>query len=314
MIPSFVVRDFDDLVTWMFVTIDDLWQQIAPLYQRPGPPPSSCSDSELITIAIVSSLRGWEKETHLATDWAPFRHLFPRLPERSRYNRRRRNLWLAMNHIRQIVLTLLDISQDGQCIVDSMPIPVVGFHLARARSRDWDANDAGFGRCEAKNQVFFGYRLHLIVTLGGLIVDFVLTNPKADERVVADTMLRARGGGVYYGDKGYVDAKWATQLKEQAGVVMVAVRRKNQTEQLPAELQRQIARVRQIIETVNSQLVEQMHIQRHYAHTFWGLCARLYCKLTAHTLCILLNRHLGEPNWLRIAHLVYPQALVSTTN
>lgn len=314
MIASFSIRDFDDLVTWMYVTIDDLWQQIAPLYRRPGPAPSSCSDSELLTVAVVNSLRGWEKETHLATDWAPFTHLFPRLPERSRYNRRRRNLWRAFNQIRLIVVSLLDVSFDGQCVVDSMPIPVVGFHLARSRSRDWDVNDADFGHCESKKQVFFGYRLHLVVTLGGLILDVALTNPKADEREVADTMLRARGGGVYYGDKGYVDDEWAKELREQAGVEMIAMRRKNQIVQLPEELQRQMARVRQIIETVNSQLVEQMHIQRHYAHTFLGLCARLYSKLTAHTLCILLNRQLGEEHWLRIAQLVYPQPAPAFSN
>jgi len=313
MIPSFAIRDFDDLVTWMYVTIDDLWQQLAPLYRRPGPPPTSCSDSELITIAIVSALRGWDKETQLATNWAPFRHLFPQLPERSRFNRRRRHLAAAINQIRQLVLRLLDVSQDGHCIVDSMPIPVVSFHLASARNRDWDAHDAGFGHCTSKRQVFFGYRLHLVVTMGGLILDCVLSHPTADERQVADTMLRARGGGVYFGDKGYVDAAWATALREQAGVIMVAVRRKNQHAQLPAELQRQIARVRQIIETVNSQLVEQLHIQRHYAHTFWGLCARVSTKLAAHTLCILLNRQLGEPNWLRIAQLVYPQPERSAT-
>ena len=314
MIASFSIRDFDDLVTWMYVTIDDLWQQIAPLYRRPGPAPSSCSDSELLTVAVVNSLRGWDKETHLATDWAPLTHLFPRLPERSRYNHRRRNLWRAFNQIRLIVVSLLDVSFDGQCVVDSMPIPVVGFHLARSRSRDWDVNDADFGHCESKKQVFFGYRLHLVVTLGGLILDVALTNPKADEREVADTMLRARGGGVYYGDKGYVDDEWAKELREQAGVEMIAMRRKNQIVQLPEELQRQMARVRQIIETVNSQLVEQMHIQRHYAHTFLGLCARLYSKLTAHTLCILLNRQLGEEHWLRIAQLVCPQPAPAFSN
>ena len=53
--------------------------------------------------------------------------------------------------------------------------------------------------------------------------------------------------------------------------------------------------VRQIVETVNDQLTEQFHIETNHAHTFWGLCTRLYAKLTAHTLCIYINRQLGKP-------------------
>jgi hypothetical protein len=32
----------------------------------------------------------------------------------------------------------------------------------------------------------------------------------------------------------------------------------------------------------------------------------LYTKLTAHTLCIALNRLLGNPDWLRIKRLAFP--------
>lgn len=53
-----MIADFEDFVTWMFVMVDDIWQQIKHLYQRPGPEPTSCSDSELITVAIVSACRG----------------------------------------------------------------------------------------------------------------------------------------------------------------------------------------------------------------------------------------------------------------
>lgn len=32
-------RDFDDLCTWMYVLIGDLFASIGPLLVRPGPPP-----------------------------------------------------------------------------------------------------------------------------------------------------------------------------------------------------------------------------------------------------------------------------------
>ncbi len=59
-------------------------------------------------------------------------------------------------------------------------------------------------------------------------------------------------------------------------------------------------------ERVNDQLTEQFHLGRHHAHTFWGLCARLYTKLAAHTLCIYLNQLLGAPDCLQIKPLAFP--------
>ena len=48
------------------------------------------------------------------------------------------------------------------------------------------------------------------------------------------------------------------------------------------------------------------HIEKNYAHTFWGLCTRLISKLTAHTLCIYINRFLGKPEFLQIKALAFP--------
>lgn len=301
-----MIADFEDFVTWMFVVVDDCWKQIASLYHRPGPEPSSCSDSELITVAIVSECRSWCRETQLVHEWKAYQPLFPRLPERSRFNRRRRNLMYAINQIRHIVLTMLDVAQDAYGAIDSMPLPVMAFHLAPQRTKDWDAHGATFGYCASKDETFFGYRLHLVVTLGGVIVDFELTSANADEREAAEDLLRQQHGRCCIADKGYVSATLAQTLAQEAGVRLVALRRVNQREQLPDELRRLICRFRQIIETVNGQLAEQFLIQRNDARSFWGLCARLYTKLAAHTLCIYLNRLLGNPHWLQIKALAFP--------
>jgi hypothetical protein len=76
--------------------------------------------------------------------------------------------------------------------------------------------------------------------------------------------------------------------------------------QLPAGERRQLNGRRQIIETVNGQLVEQFQIETNHAHTFWGLCTRLWTKLTAHTLCIYINRLLGNDNFLQMKALAFP--------
>ncbi len=208
-----MIADFEDFVTWMYVTIDDAWKQIASLYDRPGADPTTCRDSELITIAIVSECRGWDRETHLIAEWQPYQSLFPRLPERSRYNRRRRNLMHAINQIRSMIVHGLDIAQDAYGLIDGLPLPVMEFHLAPQRSRDWDAHDATFGYCASKKKTYFGYRLNLVTTSGGLILDFELTSANADERQAAEDMLPLYPGRTFLADKGYVSEDLAARLR-----------------------------------------------------------------------------------------------------
>ena len=300
-----MIADFDDFVTWMYVLIDDLWQPIESLFPRPGPK-SGCSDSELMTMAIVGECRGWAMETHLIHEWQAYRHLFPHIPERSRFNRRRRNLMLAINLLRQTVLRVLDVAQDGQCIIDSLPVPVVQFHLVPTASREWAAHGAAFGKVPTKKQTIYGYKLHLLLTLGGLILDFALAPANEPDGAVGFALLEEHSDLTVIGDKAYIHAERVEDLRQRRGITVLTLPRRNQKRQVAPSLRRLLNQTRQIIETVNDQLTEQFHLQTHHAHSFWGLCARLYTKLAAHTLCLYLNRLLGEPHFLRIKKLAFP--------
>ena len=108
------------------------------------------------------------------------------------------------------------------------------------------------------------------------------------------------------GDKGYISAEKAAELWRGDRVHLPTLPRRDQKRQLSREVQRIINAARQIIETVNEQLTQQFNIETTQAHTLWGLCARLYTKLTAHTLCIYLNRLFGKPDFLRIKSLAFP--------
>lgn len=300
-----MITEFEDFCLRVFVIVDDIWEEIAPLFKRPGPAPE-CSDSELIAIALISECRGWDVETELLDHWMPYLDLFPNFPERSRFNRRRRNLMLGINLIRKILLQHIDLSRDGHCVIDSMPVPAVAFHLVPSSSGDWAAEGAKFGKVPSKKQTIFGYKLHLLITLNGLILDFELAPANAPDLKVGEELLSQHTDITVLGDKGYVSADVAAKLLRRNGVRLLALRRKNQKKQLPKFLVRAINKVRQVIETVNNQLSEQLNVERNRAHSFWGLCARLYTKLTAHTICIYINRMLGHPNPLQIKALAFP--------
>ena len=123
-----MITDFDDFCLWAYTMVDDLWLQIATLFKRPGPAPL-CSDSELLTMAIVGECRGWDLETEMLSYWQEHRDLFPQIPSQSRFNRRRRQLWLANNLLRQLILRCLELAEDRDCVLDSLPVPVVQFYL-----------------------------------------------------------------------------------------------------------------------------------------------------------------------------------------
>ena len=157
-----------------------------------------------------------------------------------------------------------------------------------------------------KKQTIFGYKLHLLVTLNGVIRDFVLAPANASDVSVGAELLREQCDLLAIGDTGYSSASLAAALQTERALTVGTVPRSTQRQPLPAAVRQRLNRLRQIIETVNGQLSDQLHLDGHHAHTFWGLCARLYTKLTAHTLCLYLNRLLGQPACLHIKALAFP--------
>jgi hypothetical protein len=300
-----MITNFEDFCTWVFVVVDDTWKEIAPFFKRPGPKPE-CGDSELITMALIGECRGWHMETELLSCWKEYRHLFPRIPSQSRFNRRRRNLMQAINLIRQVIVHSLDLSQDNQCLIDSVPIPALQFHLVPSSSADWKAFNATYGKAITKKQTFFGYRLHLLITMSGLILDFELTPANATDLEAGSELLREHTDKEVLGDKGYISAAIAAELWEKNRIALRTIPRANQKKQVSSAFKHLHNAIRQLIETVNGQLSGQFAIEKNYAHTFWGLCTRLYSKLTAHTLCIYINRLLGKPDFLHIKALAFP--------
>jgi len=302
-----MIDDFDDFCLWTYVVVDELWQRLAPLFRRPGPAPA-CSDSELLTLALVGECRGWDMETELLSHWREHPDLFPTLPSQSRFNRRRRNLIDAFGLLRRLLLGALDLAQDRQVVLDSLPVPAIGFHLVpgSAAKADWQAAGAAYGKVPTKKQTIFGYKLHLLVTLGGLILDFALAPANASDLAVGEDLLMEHADLEAIGDKGYISDRVARDLWDERRIRLLTLPRRNQLRQVSVPVRRVLNGARQIIETVNSQLTGQFHLETNHAYTCWGLCTRLQTKLAAHTLSIYLNRLLGNADFLQIKRLAFP--------
>ncbi len=293
-----MIQTFEDLCTYAYVTVDELFQTyVQPYDHRPGPR-SAFSDSEVITLTLVAEVVGLDDET-VFLDYVARNHraLFPLLPDRSRYNRRRRALGEAVNtirrHIRDWLLALLPPDDRPLCVLDSLPVPVVGFHHAQGRHRwyGW----ATYGYNATKKQTIYGFKLHLLTTADGLITDFALAPAHFTDGTFTDQLLRDKAELLVVGDKAYINAELQADLQQAHGVTLLTPQRSNQREQLPQALTRLVSHFRQMIETINSQLAGQFTIETNKAKCLSGLVARLHAKLAAHTLGLYLNVITGQP-------------------
>ena len=300
-----MITDFDDLCLWTYVIVDDMLIKLAPLLRRPGPRPD-CSDSEVIAMILIAECKGWDIETELLSEFSQHPNLFPILPCQSRFNRRRRNLGTIINQIRQLLLADIEGASEQLCIIDSLPIPVIQFHLAPSSSNDWSCYGADYGRVESRKQTIFGYKLHLLVTASGVIVDFELAPASETDLAVGYELLAGHQDKQVIGDKAYISNQLKDQLDQLNHIDLITVPRRNQKQQISRQTKRWINKIRQMVETVNGQLSEQFHIQKNHAHSFWGLYTRLYSKPTGHTLSIYLNQLCKKEAFLQIKELAFP--------
>jgi hypothetical protein len=292
-----MIQTFEDLCTYVYVTVDELFQtDVQPHDQRRGPR-SPFTDSEVITLTLVAELVSLDDET-VFLDYSARNHraLFPFLPDRSRYNRRRA-LSEAINTIRRQILgwllALLPPDDRPLCVLDSLPVPVLGFHHATGRHR-WHGW-ATYGYNATKQQTIYGFKLHLLTTADGIITDFALAPAHCSDGAFTDQLLRDKADLLVLGDKASIKAVLQAELQPVHGVALLTPRRANQSQQLPEALTRLVCHFRQMIETINSQLAGQFNIETNKAKCMSGLIARLQAKLAAHTLGLYLNVLTGQP-------------------
>ncbi len=276
----------------------------APYDTRPGPD-ARFSDSELITLTVAADLLGIAAETRfLAYVRRNHRTLFPLLPGRSRYNRRRRQRSEVTNRPRSAIMArlwrVLEAEGLDRCVVDSVPVPVVGYHQATGAHRWW--GEADFGRVPAKPQRVYGFKLQLLISHSGRILDFALAAANHTDGKLTAQLLTDKTGLTVLGDKGGSNGPVQADLAARQELTLRTPKRRNQRDRLPLALTQASNHFRRVIETVNRQLVGQFHLHRNRAKSSSGLCARIQAKLTAHTFGLDLNHLRGRP-LLALMHL-----------
>ncbi len=286
--------DFPTLLTIMYTLVDDWYEQNAPrlLKGKAGAKPVF-SDSELITLLLAQDFVPFPSEAQfLSFIRANHLALFPQLCDQSQLNRRARAMRLVVEELRRAWLIELGGMGDRSLLLDTKPVPVVGYKRSKRRS-DF-RQSAGYGYCSARHFHYFGYKLVAVTTFDGVPVAYELVAANTDERDAAAELFGYVRSCDIFGDKGFIGADWQQEVKEQSGNRVWTAKRVNQKEQNPRWFDRLLNSVRERIEGSFNELQNTgRNLERLLAKTVIGLSTRVIAKVTSYTLKLLLRALFG---------------------
>jgi transposase len=270
-----MTKSVDDSMLTIYCFVDEFLKTHPALAQwRRSPytqPPFS--DAEVLTLALLQGVFevATLKQTYrlVARNW---RAAFPHLPSYQQ--------WLARLHhlLPQVGRLLATTCSPGAntarlYLIDSKPIPLCQ-PIRHGRVRLLRDEGAYFGK--TSKGWFFGFKLHLLRHIDGRVLNIILTPGNWDDRVPALALVQVVDGGVTLGDLGYRGPECATDLAEEAEMLLIT------RDQAPAP-RFVLSQVRQQVETTFSQLWRKF-VDRVFSRSWHGLWNTLQLKVLSYNL------------------------------
>ena len=134
------------------------------------------SDLEVVALSLTEETMGYDSESYLFGQLKDYRDQMPNLISRRQYNDRRKYTAALCEKIRKRVAESLDGGEEI-FIVDSKPVkvcqPARGNRNTMGKTCPEKAPD--FGYCATQALYFFGYKLHAVCGISGMIHSYDLT-------------------------------------------------------------------------------------------------------------------------------------------
>ena len=284
----------EELFLITLVLVDDWYEQKGrKLLGRTVGVKPTFSDSEMLTLMLAIDFFEFTSERrYRCFVQANYLSLFPKLLDQSQYNRRARSLRYLLNELRKEWIADLDVQMTSHFLLDTTPVPVVGYRRDKGHSHF--RSSAEYGYCAARRMKYFGYKLVMLTTLEGLPYSFELVPANTDERDAADEILDTLSGGSnVWSDKGFIGDDWQADWHSHDIYVWTA-KRQNQKVQNPPAFDQVLNQVRERIEGAFDILKEGgRSIENTLAITLDGLCSRIIAKITAVTFRMFLRKFFG---------------------
>ena len=256
---------------------------------RRGPVPKF-SDLEVVALSLTAETESIDSEKWLFDyKLQEYKDSIPNLISRRQFNDRRKKTSGLCEELRKRIAMEMDGGEE-QFFVDSKPIEVC--RVARGKrckmGRTGNFSQApDFGFCASQNTYYFGYKLHALCGLSGVIHSYDLSKASvADLHYMKDVKHTYHDCSIY-GDKGYIGADVQLDLFETAHIRLECPYRLNQKDWKPTFIP--FAKARKRIETIFSQLTDQFLVIRNYAKITNGLFARIIGKISALTILQYVN-------------------------
>lgn len=286
--------DFESLLVIVFVLVDDWYKSSKKSLKSksPGVKPEM-SNSEIMTLALMMDYLPFPVlSQYLGFIRANYGKWFPNLLERSQFNRRLRKLGAEIEILRRMWVQQLGSGDEKSFMIDTKPIPVVGYRRSKKHS-DFDGS-ASYGYCAARKMKYFGYKLVVLSTLGRIPVAYELVPANTDERKAVEGVLQMVRGSDIYGDKGFIGQHWQSEVTLSTGNRIWTIQRENQHQKVSPDLKRLISKVRQPIEGVFNEIQNTgRNPERLLNKTVQGLATHMAIKMTSHTLRLFLRLRFG---------------------
>ena len=247
------------------------------------------SDLEVIALGITAEAFGFDSENLLLHRLHnECKEDFPNLISRRQFNARRKFTARLAEEIRKDVAVAIDGSEDVFCI-DSKPVKVCQNARAKRCTMGQDNPDAApdWGYCASQGLHYYGYKLHAVCGIRGVIHSFDMTAASVHDLHYLKDVRWEYHDCMMLGDKGYLSAEIQKNLFEAANITLEVPYRLNQKNWRPPTWA--YKRFRKRIETIFSQLNDNLMMIRNYAKQSCGLFTRMAGKIAAMTFMQYVN-------------------------
>jgi hypothetical protein len=277
------MTDLEALVVAGYVFADEY-----PVPARPGRPPL-VSDAELVALAVAQAAIGISSDRQfLGLIGRVLPGWFPHLPDQSQYNRRLRQLVGLISIVQQRLAHWLDAG--GVRLSDGTLIGVANYPGCGQRSEF--AGFARYGFAKSQHRYVYGVRLVLLTDERGLPLGYTIVPASEKEYEPLADLLTGTPAAIVIGDKGFWGRDYTARLAA-SGTTLLTPDKTRTAANLGRE--RALASTRLVIESVFSNLKEQMRLEHHLARTPAGLAVRIAQRILALTIGMLLNTTNGRP-------------------
>ena len=163
------------------------------------------SNLEIMALNMTSEDVGIDSESLLFAKLQEYSNELPNLISRRQYNDRRKITSSLCNAIRERMAAEMDGGEDYFCI-DSKPIEVC--RIARSKRCSMGKKDfekaLSIGYCASQGVYYYGYKLHAVCGLSGVIHSFDLTKASVHDIHCLKDMKVYYGNCTVIGDRGYI--------------------------------------------------------------------------------------------------------------